>query len=196
MTLNKAYWENRYSANQTPWDIGYISPPLKAYTDQLTNKQLNILIPGAGNSYEAEYLFHNGFKNIYVVDFAIAPLIAFKDRVQNFPSSQLIHDDFFNLNMKFDLILEQTFFCAIDPELRKKYAKKMYSLLTDNGKLAGLLFDFPLTQDGPPFGGSKKEYLGYFSPLFNIKTMETCYNSIKPRSGNELFFIFEKGNPI
>lgn len=30
--------------------------PLKVYFDQLTNKDLKILIPGGGNSHEAEYL--------------------------------------------------------------------------------------------------------------------------------------------
>jgi len=56
------YWENRYQNQQTGWDIGEISSPLKAYIDQLEDKSIKILIPGAGNAYEAEYLFLNGFK--------------------------------------------------------------------------------------------------------------------------------------
>ena len=35
----------------------------------------------------------------------------------------------------------QTFFCAIDPSDRKKYADKIYTLLKENGKLAGVLFN-------------------------------------------------------
>jgi hypothetical protein len=31
-----------------------------------------------------------------------------------------------------------------------------------------------------------------FENDFHIKTLETAYNSIKPRKENELFFIFEK----
>ncbi|WP_412783757.1 hypothetical protein, partial [Aeromonas sanarellii] len=69
--------------------------------------------------------------------------------------SHLIENDFFELDDKFDLILEQTFFCALDPELRNQYATKMYNLLNTNGKIAGLLFNFPLTNEGPPFGGSE-----------------------------------------
>lgn len=54
--LNKSYWENRYTNNLIGWNIGYISTPLKTYIDQIKDKSLKILIPGAGNSYEAEYL--------------------------------------------------------------------------------------------------------------------------------------------
>ncbi|WP_347922276.1 methyltransferase domain-containing protein [Pontimicrobium sp. SW4] len=194
MKLNKIFWEGRYRENKTGWDIGYVSRPIKTYIDQLNNKDLKILIPGAGNSYEAEYLWDNGFKNVFVLDIANQPLSSFKKRAANFPSKQLINQDFFKLKDSFDLIIEQTFFCAINPSLRENYSKKMNELLKKNGKLIGLLFDFELTIEGPPFGGSKTEYLNLFSPVFNIVTLENAYNSIKPREGKELFFIFEKNN--
>ena len=68
----------------------------------------------------------------------------------------------------------------------------MVSLLEERGKLVGLFFDTELTDEGPPFGGDSNEYLQLFSTCFNIKTLEKCHNSIKPRFGRELFFIFEK----
>jgi len=104
----------------------------------------------------------------------------------------LIQKDFFNHTKKYDLIIEQTFFCALHPSLRKKYVKKMASLLEKKGKLVGLLFDFELTTQGPPFGGSKAEYQKRFSKYFKIKVLEKSHNSIKSRSERELFAIFEK----
>ena len=68
----------------------------------------------------------------------------------------------------------------------------MASLLQPNGKLIGLFFEFPLTKVGPPFGGSKAEYINLFQDDFTMKTLEKAYNSIKPRANKELFFIFEK----
>ena len=193
MKLNKAFWDNKYNNEKLGWDIGYISTPIKNYIDQLANKNLKILIPGAGNGYEVEYLFNRGFNDIYVVDIAQQPLDNLKNRSPNFPEDRLIHMDFFDLQeCNFDLILEQTFFCALDPSLRVPYAIKMNNLLREKGKLAGLLFDFPLTEKGPPFGGDINEYKKLFSEHFKIKTLERAYNSIKPRNGNELFFIFEK----
>lgn len=192
MELDRRFWEDKYSENNTGWDIGSVSPPLKAYVDQLHNNDLSILIPGAGNAYEAEYLFEQGFKNVEVVDLATQPLKNLQKRVPAFPEEQLIQADFFDLQKKYDLILEQTFFCALNPVLRPAFAKKMHEILNPGGKLAGLLFDFPLTEYGPPFGGSQEEYKSYFQPYFHLKVLKRCYNSIPPRLGNELFIIFEK----
>ncbi|MEM5540111.1 methyltransferase domain-containing protein [Olleya sp. AS48] len=192
MDLSANFWDNRYQSNDIGWDLGTISPPLKAYFDQLTNLDLKILIPGGGNSYEAEYLFDKGFKNVYVVDLSQTALDNLKNRVPDFPSSNLILNNFFDLDQTFDLIIEQTFFCAINPSLRADYAKKASDILNVDGKVAGLLFDATLNTTHPPFGGSKKEYLGYFIPYFDIKIMDASYNSIKPRAGRELFFIIQK----
>ena len=192
MKLNNAYWENRYSNNETGWDVGKITTPLKEYIDQIEDKSIKILIPGAGNSYEFEYLINNGFENIFVLDFAQSPLDNIKKRIPNCTANQLLKSDFFKHEGSYDLILEQTFFCALDPVLRKEYVQKMKSLLNPNGKLVGLLFQFPLTEVGPPFGGSKEEYESLFKNDFEIKLLETANNSIKPRHGNELFFTFIK----
>lgn len=189
--MDKKYWENRYQKQETGWDAGAITTPLKEYIDQLKNKELKILIPGAGNGYEFDYLVTNGFKNVTVIDIAEQPIINLKKRNPKFIEN-FIQADFFDLSEKFDLIVEQTFFCALNPELRHDYVTKMHSILNENGKMAGLLFDFPLTEVGPPFGGSKEEYLSLFSDTFIIKKLEKAYNSIKPRKDKELFFIFEK----
>lgn len=190
--LDASFWKERYKEGKTGWDIGQISTPLKAYIDQLTNKELKILIPGAGNSWEAEYLFQKGFRNIFVADLVKEPLENFSKRCPDFPREQILHTDFFEIEDQFDLILEQTFFCALPLKKRPDYARQCHKLLKDNGKVAGVLFNFELTENGPPFGGSKNEYLTYFSEYFIIEILEPCYNSIKPRQGNELFFKFKK----
>jgi SAM-dependent methyltransferase len=192
MNLSEKFWDNRYKAKDTGWDLGEISPPLKAYFDQLKNKDLKILIPGGGHSYEAEYLHTKGFKNVYVVDVSKIALENLNNRVLGFPAKHLINSDFFDVDSAFDLIIEQTFFCAIDPNLRPAYAAKAFELLNTNGKVVGLLFDDALNDDKPPFGGSKAEYIEYFHPYFDILIMEDAHNSIDSRRGRELFFKIEK----
>jgi len=190
----KNYWTQRYKEDRTGWDIGYPSTPLKTYFDQLENKELKILIPGAGNAYEAEYLYQNGFKNIFILDISEIPLVAFKKRNPGFPEAQLIQSDFFTHSATYDLIIEQTFFCSFPPleATRKAYANQIFKLLNTNGKLVGLWFDIPLTGnlEKRPFGGNKTLYLSYFETYFKVKTFETCYNSISNRK--ELFGIFIK----
>lgn len=191
----EAYWSKRYKEKNTGWDIGYPSTPIKAYIDQLENTEIKILIPGAGNAYEAEYLFTKGFKNIYVLDISSVPLQALKSRVPEFPDSQLLQEDFFGFKESFDLIIEQTFFCSFEPshENRSNYAIKMHELLRPGGKLVGLWFDHPLKIDSKrPYGGTQEEYETYLTPYFEIKTFEKCKNSIKPRMGFEFFGIFIK----
>ncbi|WP_353889059.1 methyltransferase domain-containing protein [uncultured Flavobacterium sp.] len=185
------YWEERYQNNEIGWDVGAITTPLKDYIDQITDKSIRILIPGAGNGYEFDYLIKKGFFNVYVVDIAASPLKNIAERNPDFEGN-LIHSDFFKINETFDLVIEQTFFCAIPPSMRAEYMTKMHQLLNKNGKIVGLLFDFPLSNEGPPFGGSADEYLNLFSEKFKIKILNKAYNSIKPRQDKELFFIFEK----
>ena len=190
--FDKNYWNDRYAKGLTQWDIGEISTPLKTYFRQLTLKTAEILIPGAGNAYEAEYLWEKGFINVYVLEISELAITNFRRRVPEFPASQIVNTDFFEYTGSYDLIVEQTFFCAIPVAKRPDYAKKVHELLKPGGRLVGLLFDFPLTKDGPPFGGSKEEYIQYFEPYFNIITLERAYNSIAPRQGTELFIILEK----
>lgn len=186
--LDETYWNSRYIENKAGWDLGSISTPLKDYFDQLPDKTISILIPGAGNAYEAEYLFEQGFKNSYLCDLAKVPLKNFQKRCPGFDPNHLLHQNFFDLEEnKYDLIVEQTFFCAIDPLLRKDYAEKVFRLLKPGGKLVGVLFNDTFSSAGPPFGGSADEYRAYFKDLFQFKTFETAYNSIKPRAGRELF---------
>lgn len=192
MNLSEEFWDTRYKENDTGWDLGDVSPPLKAYFDQLSNKDLKILIPGGGNSYEAEHLHNLGFKNIYVADLSKTALNNIQLRLPSFPSSHLIHKNFFDLKMSFDLIIEQTFFCALNPSLRSAYTKKASELLSKNGKIVGLLFDDHFSNNKPPFGGSKTEYLTYFQPYFNVLIMERAHNSHPKRGGRELFFKAQK----
>ncbi len=185
--LDEQYWTERYQHGNTGWDIGYPSTPIKEYIDQLEDKNIKILIPGAGNAYEAEYLWDNGFHNVTIIDLSILPLKDFADRLPYFPQSQLIQQDFFRHDGQYDLIIEQTFFCALNPELRVSYLKKMTELLKPSGKLIGLLFNIPLNDSHPPFGGNREEYLPLFEEYLQINKMEKAYNSIPPRSGSELW---------
>lgn len=192
MKLDKTFWNDRYLKNDIGWDIGKASTPIKEYIDQIKTKELKILIPGCGNAHEAEYLLQRGFKNVFLIDLSPIALSHFSERIPDFPKKQLICADFFKHNEQYDLIIEQTFFCAINPSLRTNYAHHSSKLLKPEGKIIGLLFDAELNTDKPPFGGSKQEYINYFEPYFKLNVMELAYNSIAPRKGRELFINFKK----
>jgi SAM-dependent methyltransferase len=194
--FDSTYWSSRYATGRDQWDAGSITEPLRAYFTQLgTPDTRRILIPGAGRAYEAEWLHQHGWLNVFVADIAPEALDALRQRVPSFPAEHLLLDDFFTMQPEqpFDLIVEQTFFCALDPALRSAYAKQCANLLQPGGKLVGLLFDGPIGPGNePPFGGTRDEYRAYFEPYFNFVHFDAVYNSIKPRQGRELFICLQK----
>ena len=192
MKLDSKYWNNRYEQFDTGWDVGSITPPIEEYFSSFKMFNSKILVIGAGNGYEVEYLHNNNFLNVYYLDFSKKACSNFKNRVPSFPDQNILCKDFFNLNGKFDLIIEQTFFCAIKKNKRKLYVEKVYDLLKSKGKLVGLLFNREFEDDHPPFGATKELYTNPFENHFSFKIFENCKNSLNSRKDHEIFIEFEK----
>ncbi len=193
--IDENYWNNQYQNNTTGWDLGEISTPIKAYINTLTNKSIRILIPGCGNTYEAEYLLQQGFTNITVIDIAPTLVEVLQQKFIGNKNINVVLGDFFNHTGKYDVIIEQTFFCAIPPMFRQKYAYKMHQLLAEDGLLVGLLFNRTF-EKSPPFGGSEELYFKLFKNAFHLNKMDNCTNSITPRANTELWVELERNNAI
>jgi SAM-dependent methyltransferase len=191
--LDKNYWDNQYKNRATGWDLGEVSPALKHIIDNIKDLSKRILIPGCGNAYEAMYLIRKGFRNITLIDISPTLVFELKAKFASFKEIEVIEGDFFQLDSKFDIILEQTFFCALPPFKRQHYVYKMHDLLCENGSLIGVLFNRQF-EKSPPFGGSQDEYEQLFKNAFNFLHLEICTNSVIPRADSELFISFSKNN--
>lgn len=189
--LDASYWNNRYLQNKTGWDIGYRNNIHTDFVEKNYDVHARILEPGAGNAYEASYLHSKGFVNTYALDYAPEVKQRFLKNNPDFPEKQYIISDFFAVEEQYDLVLEQTFFCALHPSLRPDYVQKMHKILHTGGKLFGVLFNFEKT-DGPPYGGSEQEYRQLFDEKFDILRMEPTTKSIQQRKGNELIIELVK----
>lgn len=190
--LDASFWNRCWQSGQTGWDIGHASPPIVRFLENYPNKEATVLIPGCGNAYEAEWMADNGFTDITLLDIAEAAVARLKEKFRDKPQVRIINGDFFQHEGKYDLIIEQTFFCAQVLERRAGYVKKMASLLKEDGALVGVLFGKNFEMPGPPFGGEATEYQSLFDPYFHIKKLEPCNNSIPARAGVELFIRFVK----
>lgn len=190
--LNRNYWNERWEKEETGWDIGYASPPIEDYLAQYKDKNAKILIPGCGNAHEAEFLLENGFTDITILDISDFAVNVLKEKFKNNPEMKVICEDFFTHEGKYDLMIEQTFFCAIPTIMRNDYVKKASELMNKNGRIIGVLFNKIFEKKGPPFGGTEAEYSFTFKKYFEIEKMESCYNSIPQRLGNELFINLKK----
>lgn len=186
--MDAQFWQKYYDEKHTPWDIGAPSTPLKEYIDQLNDKTISILVPGCGSGYEVIYLAQQGFTNVTAMDLVDD---AFDKIRKQAPTVKCLVADVFEHTGSYDLILEQTLFCAIDPALRDQYVAKAADLLNPGGKFVGVLFNRSF-EGGPPFGGSLEEYRDYFDKYFSEYSMEDCYNSIGPRKRTEVFVIAKK----
>src|SRR5690606_19376695 len=151
--MDQHYWETRWEKQETGWDIGYPSPAITKYMDGIADKNTAILIPGCGNAYEAEYLVQQGFSNITLLDIAPMAVERLKQKFEANPVIKILCEDFYEHKGSYDLVLEQTFFCAIPPSKRSEYAVKMHGLLNENGSIVGVLFDKQFNNAFPPFGG-------------------------------------------
>lgn len=190
--LNVDYWDIKWQHKETGWDLGFASPPIEQLMSKFENKEARILIPGCGSAYEAESLSIQGYKNITILDISSTAIQILKEKYKDKKEISVICTDFFEHVGNYDLIIEQTFFCAILPSKRMDYAKKAFELLNEKGRVLGVLFNKYFKNQGPPFGGNIEEYRSVFSPYFEIEKMENCYNSIEPRRGSEVFINLKK----
>ncbi|MFT6799092.1 MAG: hypothetical protein ACJAWA_001216 [Nonlabens sp.] len=194
MKYDQNYWQKRYVDHITGWDLGRASKPLKSIVDKIENKELNILIPGAGNAYEAEYLIEKGFSKITVLDIALQPLLQLKERLKNTEGISIVQSDFFKHKGSYDLILEQTFFCALESRFRESYINKCHELLKNNGCIEGVLFDFESKTNEPPYPATIKEYKILFQKKFDIINLDRCLISEEARQGKELIIKMKKND--
>ncbi len=185
--LDRDFWNTQWENRQTGWDMGTPSPPITHYMDQVSNKNTAILIAGCGNAHEAAYLSAHGFTNVTLLDIAPRAVEILQKKFSGNPNIHVVCGDYFEHEGNYDVMIEQTFFCAIPPSRRNEYAQKAFSLLNEKGRIVGVLFNKKFEKQGPPFGGFADEYERVFSPYFDISTMEVCYNSIPPRAGAEVF---------
>ena len=185
--MDKLFWETRWQEKNTGWNIGYANPAICNFMAQYLNKDSAILIAGCGNAYEAEFLVQNGFTNITLIDIAETAVKNLQEKFKEVDSITILCEDYFAHTARYDILIEQTFFCAISPNQRADYAQKAHSLLNQNGILTGVLFNREFEKAGPPFGGAKDEYQRYFQPYFEFKIFENCRSSIPERQGSELF---------
>lgn len=190
--LDQDFWNNQWIHSETGWDVGYATPPIVEFMKKYPKKEDRILIPGCGNAYEAKFLINNSFKNIHLIDIAPKAVENLTKKFEDVPQIKIFCQDFFQHEDKYDLLIEQTFFCALSPSLREAYVAKSASLLKSGGQIIGVLFDRFFEKQGPPFGGNKKEYINLFEKFFEIKVMERCYNSIPQRLGSEVFIQLVK----
>ena len=195
--LEPKYWEKFYNTGEMPWDLGEPTPIFKNWIHS-QKKSLSICILGAGNGWDALYFAEKGHK-VTAIDFALSAVNNMKKAAKKKNLNlNIICADIFNLDKlydeKFDIVLEYTCYCAIDPNKRIHYIHIVNHLLKPSGQFVGILFpiDKELDLDGPPFGVEFNSTIAMFSKYFTLVKKEESKLSIERRQGKEVFVILKK----
>ncbi len=188
----REYWDGRFRAGDTPWELGAPSGVLFEACAELERLGVSlhgarVLQPGCGTGSDALELASRG-ASVVGVEWSqkVAEDLLKKSNGLSSVSEgrfQVRVGDFFELiPEQVDIACEHTFLCALDPELREKYVQQIAAWVKPDGYLCGNFFivsdedahrlpGLSLARDGagPPFAITTTRLLsllkGYFSPV-------------------------------
>ncbi len=145
-------WEGRYQRGETGWDRKGVNPLMNSWMVVSLDPGASVLIPGCGHGYEVIELARLGFE-VTGLDVAPTPVARMRrELAAEGVDAEVIQVDMFDFvpASPFDAIYEQTSLCAIRPEEREAYEKKLYAWLKPGGSLFALFMQTGC-EGGPPF---------------------------------------------
>lgn len=190
LSAEAAFWRARYQANETAWDLGEAAPPLMRLARTLPRGRA--LVVGCGTGHEVLELARMGFE---VVGLDIAPEAVALTRERCVGTSgTAVEGDVFALPGAlgpFDLWVEHTCFCAIDPARRDDYVAAAAATVKPEGTLLGLFYAHGRA-GGPPFTTDAAEVRRRFDSAFSVEELEVAPDSHPRRKGEELLGRFTR----
>jgi 8-oxo-dGTP pyrophosphatase MutT (NUDIX family) len=171
------YWQKRFGDGEHPWELGEPSPTLLDLAhrhlpppDRATEKPAyRVLVPGCGRGDDALALARMGHE-VTALDWSQRAIQQLHERaeVEGLAIETLVGSAFElpeHWQGRFDAWVEHTFFCAIDPSERDRYARAAGFALRPGGVFLGAVFlgDEPETESGfasagPPFLTPREDF--------------------------------------
>ena len=188
-------WQRHYEENDLGWDLGQVAPPFVKLWQEEKLPLGKVLVPGCGRGHEVVFLAENGF-DVTAIDFSSGAVTYLKNALKKRNlEGRILHQDFFSLDEShegvYDLVLEQTFFCAISPKQRRDYVLNVSRILKPGGILVGLFYHTD-EQGGPPYNTTREDIETHFSENFEIQELDKTSLSSEQRKGKEWLGILKK----
>jgi methyl halide transferase len=187
-----SYWNQLFLDGQDGWELGRPTPPLARWFTLNPPRGKRVLVVGAGRGNEARFLAHLGAQ-VTAVDFAEEAVASMRAlaAVENL-TLDIRHQDLFTLGKgEWELVVEHTCFCAIDPSRRDEYVAAVADALVPGGELVGLFYDHG-RPGGPPFTTDIGELERRFAARFDWISDERPPDSVAARQGHELLVRLRK----
>jgi SAM-dependent methyltransferase len=181
------FWQGLYDTGETRWDLGGPAPPLAAYfADQPAAGRA--IVPGCGRGHDALMLVERGWQ-VTGVDFAASAVAAARTAASSRGlAAEFVQLDWFTAADQpgwrgaFDLVVEHTCFCAIEPARRDDYVDTVAALLRPGGQLVGLLWACG-REGGPPFHADPDQTRAQLGRRLTIDRLEPATGSWPTRVG-------------
>jgi SAM-dependent methyltransferase len=143
------FWEMRYQAEFTPWDVGAVPRQLAEYL-AANRPHGRVLVPGCGSGHDVRFMAEAGL-NVRGIDFSEAALAMARPVLGPF-ARHLQQADFFGPELAgtWSMIYEKAFLCALPRRRWSAWATRVTTLLAPGGHLVGF-FHFDQGDRGPPF---------------------------------------------
>ena len=168
-------WEGRWQSGDTPWDLGRAPPSLEQTLAQLGSTPLDVAVPGAGRAHDALAFAAAGHR-VTAIDIAPSALAAAATQAEalDLPLT-LLEADWLDPSAHapatFDLVWEQTCYCAIPPARRADYARTLARVLRPGGRYVGLFWQHG-REGGPPYHVTPAAVASDIGPWFEIEIIE------------------------
>lgn len=189
------FWTEIYKTEINPgWNIGTASPILIDMVPRLKLPKSRVLVLGCGEGHDAA-LFANEGHIVTAVDISPEAIARAKKNYAQFENLSFVEKDIFTLpqswNESFDIVVEHTCYCAINPTLRAQLVKTWNRLLAPGGSLLGIFFTMEKRM-GPPFGTTEWEVRERLKKTYDFLFWGRWRNSLPSRQGRELFVFARK----
>ncbi len=181
------FWSGLYREQRDGWELGRAAPPLARWFAAHSPSGRRALVVGCGRGHEARLLARAG-ANVTGIDFAaeaIADARALAER-EGVPVD-FRQRDLFELGRdpdRYDLAVEHTCFCAIDPARRDEYVAVIADVLAPGGELIALFWAHG-RPGGPPYTVDDAELRARFGARFEFLHVEIPRDSVALRAGTE-----------
>ena len=188
-------WNEIYTQESTPpWSLQQPSLIILDMIPRLKLPKSRILILGCGEGFDAIPFAEAGHV-VTLVDFSPEAIAKAKQNLAQYPNVSFEVMDVFDVphswNHSFDLIVEHTLFCAINPDLRNKLITVWKRLLHEEGQILSIFYVM-YKQFGPPYGATEFEIRHRLNPHFQFLFWTRAKNSVPRRLGQELFVLAKK----
>jgi methyl halide transferase len=208
------YWSDAYDSGHDGWDMGSPTPVFAALLQRLgtrlgtlgleaeeaasitTPAEPRVLMPCCGRGHDALLFASHGYR-VTAVDFATPAL----EHLREESTRRLLHlearaEDMFLLDASndaaYDLLLEYTCICAIDPSRRRAFVDLAARVLRPGGHLVTLLFPVDNRPGGPPFAVDADELSRMLREHFVLQYDVIPDTSVRPRLGRERLMIWRR----